>query len=83
MWGGRRLESLLNKKLPADKSIGESWELFDFPPGVIDASGNWVSSIVANGLLPRGRRKGDRKDSSALELAILSIGDPIDDVDDG
>jgi len=51
MWGGRKLESLLNKKLPAGKQIGESWELYDFPPGVIDKSGNWVSSVVANGPL--------------------------------
>src|SRR4051812_8420313 len=51
MWGGRKLESLLNKKLAAGKSIGESWELYDFPPGVIDKSSNWVSSIVSNGPL--------------------------------
>jgi mannose-6-phosphate isomerase len=51
MWGGRKLQSLLNKKLPADKPIGESWEIYDFPPGVIDKSSNWVSSTVANGPL--------------------------------
>ena len=51
MWGGRKLESLLNKKLPPGKSIGESWELYDFPPGVIDQSDNWVSSMIANGPL--------------------------------
>jgi mannose-6-phosphate isomerase len=51
MWGGRKLESLLNKQLPAGKAIGESWEVYDFPPGVIDHSGKWVSSVIANGPL--------------------------------
>ena len=51
MWGGRKLESLLKKKLPAGKQIGESWELYDFPSGVIDKSNNWVSSVVSNGPL--------------------------------
>ena len=27
IWGGRLMEKLLNKKLPADQLIGESWEL--------------------------------------------------------
>jgi mannose-6-phosphate isomerase len=51
MWGGRKLETLLGKRLPPSKPIGESWELYDFPPGVIDQSGEWVSSVVANGPL--------------------------------
>jgi mannose-6-phosphate isomerase len=51
MWGGRKLESLLNKKLPPGKSIGESWELYDFPPGIIDNSNKWVSSTISNGPL--------------------------------
>jgi len=29
MWGGRRLESEFRKKLPPQKSIGESWEIVD------------------------------------------------------
>ena len=36
MWGGRKLETVLGKPLPAGKPIGESWELYDFPPGVVD-----------------------------------------------
>ena len=51
MWGGRRLETALGKTLPAEKLIGESWELYDFPPGVIDQSAQWVSSEIANGPL--------------------------------
>ncbi len=29
IWGGRKLESLLGKKLPPDEPIGESWEIAD------------------------------------------------------
>ncbi|MEM6313870.1 MAG: type I phosphomannose isomerase catalytic subunit [Planctomycetota bacterium] len=44
MWGGRKLETVLGRRLP-DGAIGESWEVFDFPPGVID-DGAWVSAEV-------------------------------------
>ena len=40
MWGGRRLESELHKKLPPQKRIGESWEIVDRPE---------AQSIVAKG----------------------------------
>lgn len=53
IWGGRRLETSLGKKLPADKQVGESWEIYDFPPGAADASGGshgeWTSAVVAGG----------------------------------
>ena len=51
MWGGRKLESHLHKTLPPSKPIGESWELYDFPPGILDNSPNWISSVVSNGPL--------------------------------
>lgn len=51
IWGGRKLESSLGKTIPAGVQIGESWELFDFPPGVVDKSKEWVSAVVANGPL--------------------------------
>lgn len=51
IWGGRKLNTVLNKTLPSDKPIGESWELYDFPPGVVDSSKDWVSAEVANGPL--------------------------------
>lgn len=51
IWGGRKLETVLKKELPAGKPIGESWEIYDFPPGVCDDSGNWTSAAVANGPL--------------------------------
>jgi len=51
IWGGRKLETVLNKTLPANKPIGESWELYDFPPGIVERTGQWVSAEVANGPL--------------------------------
>ena len=51
MWGGRRLQDVLDKPLVPQEPIGESWELFDFPPGVIDGSDGWTSAPVANGPL--------------------------------
>ncbi len=51
IWGGRKLETVLDKTLPTGKPVGESWELYDFPPGVMDQSGEWVSAVVANGPL--------------------------------
>jgi mannose-6-phosphate isomerase len=54
MWAGRKIQDVLGKPLPPGKNIGESWELYDFPPGVIDKSGDWVSAHVANGPL-RGK----------------------------
>src|SRR5579862_8964142 len=51
MWGGRKIETVLGKKLPPGQRIGESWEIYDFPPGVVDSSADWVSSSIANGPL--------------------------------
>jgi len=51
MWGGRKLETILGKRLPPGKPIGESWELYDFPPGVVEKSSHWVSSEIAAGPL--------------------------------
>jgi len=40
IWGGRNLERLFGKSLPAGRNIGESWELADLKEG---------TSVVANG----------------------------------
>ena len=45
VWGGRRLETVLNKSLPTDEPYGESWEMHD-------------TATVANGDLA-GRSLGD------------------------
>ena len=42
IWGGRKLESLLGKRLPPGKRIGESWEIVDRPE---------AQSVVTNGAL--------------------------------
>jgi mannose-6-phosphate isomerase len=49
IWGGRKLQTVLNKALPAGERIGESWELYDFPPGVVEPTDRWVSAVVSNG----------------------------------
>lgn len=51
MWGGRKIETLLGKTLPPEQAVGESWELYDFPPGVIEGETGWVSAEIANGPL--------------------------------
>lgn len=51
IWGGRKIETVLGKSLPPGKQVGESWELYDFPPGVVDDTDKWVSVPVANGPL--------------------------------
>ena len=42
VWGGRELERLYTKNLPADKPIGEAWEISDRPGD---------ASVIANGPL--------------------------------
>ena len=42
VWGGRRLETLFGKPLPAGQRIGESWEISDRPG---------ATSVIADGPL--------------------------------
>lgn len=51
IWGGRKIETVLGKKLPEGMLIGESWELYDFPPGAMEGSTGWVSAEISNGPL--------------------------------
>jgi len=59
MWGGRELSRIANKTLPPEKRIGESWEIFDFPPGSVGADARlatddpagWTSVRISNGSL--------------------------------
>jgi mannose-6-phosphate isomerase len=51
IWGGRKLETVLGKPLPPDVMIGESWELYDFPPGTVEGNTDWLSAEIANGPL--------------------------------
>jgi mannose-6-phosphate isomerase len=50
MWGGRKIDTVLGKRLPPGP-IGESWEIYDFPPGVVENSKGWLSSVIAEGPL--------------------------------
>jgi mannose-6-phosphate isomerase len=45
IWGGRNLQTLYGKPLPAGKKVGESWEICDRPGD---------ESVIANGPL-RGK----------------------------
>jgi mannose-6-phosphate isomerase len=49
IWGGRKLQEVLGKELPAGQKIGESWEIADLPEG---------KSTIGNGPL-RGRTLGE------------------------
>lgn len=59
MWGGRELARVAAKPLPDDRPFGESWEVFDFPPGAVGVDGRlpgddplgWTSAVVADGPL--------------------------------
>jgi mannose-6-phosphate isomerase len=49
IWGGRKLQEVFGKELPAGEKIGESWEIADLAEG---------KSTIGNGLL-RGRTLGE------------------------
>ena len=82
MWGGRALERVVDKTLPPGVDIGESWELFDFPPGTVGADARapgddpagWISSRIVNGPL-----KGESLHSVMLfeRAALLGAAQPI------
>jgi mannose-6-phosphate isomerase len=42
VWGGQRLNALMNKHFPADKKIGESWELSGVPEKVSVVTGGYL-----------------------------------------
>jgi mannose-6-phosphate isomerase len=82
IWGGDALARVVGKPLPAGKAIGESWELFDFPPGVVGADGRapgddpagWTSARVVNGPLA-GRTLHELMISDAA--ALLGDAEPV------
>jgi mannose-6-phosphate isomerase len=51
IWGGRKFETILGRKIPPGVPIGESWEIYDFPPGIMDATDKWVSCEIVDGSL--------------------------------
>lgn len=66
IWGGRKFQTILGKNPPSGQ-IGESWEIYDFPPGVVENSDDWVSSVVAEGSLA----------GKTLHDLILAYGDEL------
>ncbi len=74
MWGGNRLASL-GKPVKANEPTGESWELFDFPPGVVQDD-QWISAAVADGPL-KGRLLHDLMADDAMRRRILGHVPPV------
>lgn len=66
IWGGRNLERLFGRELPAGQKVGESWELADLPGG---------TSVVSNGPLV-GRTLTEL--TAEMGAALLGDAKPID-----
>jgi mannose-6-phosphate isomerase len=64
-WGGRRLESLLGKRLPPDISIGESWDLVSLPSDESRVRSGPLAGVTLRELV---RRWGPGLLGSATEL---------------
>src|SRR5579862_4887207 len=68
VWGGRKLEQLYKKELPANAAIGESWEISDRPGDAsVIANGTlagkdlrWLMEHHATELLGHAAKKSDR-----------------------
>jgi mannose-6-phosphate isomerase len=53
MWGGRRLETLLARDLPAGPPIGESWEIVDRPEAQSKVRGGRFGGVTLRELIER------------------------------
>jgi mannose-6-phosphate isomerase len=53
VWGGRILESTLGRKLPADRPIGESWEIVDRPEAQSVVSGGPLAGKTLREVISR------------------------------
>lgn len=79
MWGGRRLQDVLGKDLPSAAPFGESWEVYDFPPGAVGADGRaegddphgWTSARLDDGRTLHDLMVGDSR-------ALLGDARPVD-----
>lgn len=67
LWGGQALTAF-GKALPPDDTIGESWEVYDFPPGVVDEG--WTSATVAGGAYD-GKTLHDLMADDAMRSELL------------
>ncbi|MBI5387180.1 MAG: class I mannose-6-phosphate isomerase [Verrucomicrobia bacterium] len=83
VWGGRNLERLYRKPLPAGAPIGESWEIADRPEGVsVIANGplagrdlRWLMEHHANDMLGGSKPRGDGR--FPLLIKILDAQDKL------
>ncbi len=57
VWGGRRLESLLGRKLPPESPIGESWEIADRPEAQSHVRGGPYNGTALRDLIERHAAK--------------------------
>jgi mannose-6-phosphate isomerase len=57
VWGGRRLETLLSRELPAGPPIGESWEIVDRPEAQSKVRGGRFGGVTLRELIERHARE--------------------------
>lgn len=53
IWGGRKLETLLGKRLPPGQPVGESWEVADIPEGTSRIGGPEFEGLTVRALMER------------------------------
>jgi mannose-6-phosphate isomerase len=73
IWGGRELEKLYGKKLPADKLIGESWEISDRPGDESIITNGKIAGKSLRWLMENHAREllGDAKPASENRFPLL------------
>lgn len=74
IWGGQHLKSSLNKNIPADKKIGESWEISCVENNISEIENGFLAGNKLNELIEiyMGDLVGDRIfDQFAFEFPLL------------
>jgi len=62
LWGGHKLRNILGKDFPADKKIGESWELADLPNDkTVIANGEFAGKTISELLQKYSEQITERK----------------------
>ena len=72
VWGGRNLERLYQKPLPAGKVIGESWEISDRPEAVSVVANGPLAGKTLRWLLRAGNQKKSRQPASHIGLVRMT-----------
>jgi mannose-6-phosphate isomerase len=73
VWGGREIEKLYGKKLPAGKRIGESWEISDRPDDESIAAGGKFAGKSLRWLMENHAREllGDARPATGNRFPLL------------